>query len=293
MATPADTRRERSSAYFVQEQENREEFQRLHIQDQMLTVGMGGVLPELAHPTRLRRVLDVGCGTGHWLIETANAYPDIELLVGVDVNRHLISYARAQAREHQVSDRVQFQTMDALCMLEFPNEFFDLVNQRLGESWLRIWEWGKLLSEYRRITRHNSVVRITEADLCVKSNSSALSCLSKMAAAAFYQSGHLFTPKSRSVLDELEPLLDRFALQQVQTRTHRLQYHAGTPEWRAFSEDMRLGFQIIQPFLRQWGRIPENYGEIYQQAMRDIEQPGFVGQMELLTVWGTWRPERK
>ena len=34
------------------------------VQDKMLTAEMGGVLPELSDPTQLRRVLDVGCGTG-------------------------------------------------------------------------------------------------------------------------------------------------------------------------------------------------------------------------------------
>ena len=63
--------KESPSTYLVQDRSNLEEIKRLEIQDQMVTAGMGGVLPERADPTVLQRVLDVGCGTGGWLIETA------------------------------------------------------------------------------------------------------------------------------------------------------------------------------------------------------------------------------
>jgi hypothetical protein len=46
--------------------------------------------------------------------------------------------------------------MDALRTLEFSPSSFDLVNPRFGFSWLQTWNWGKLLLEYQRVTRHNS-----------------------------------------------------------------------------------------------------------------------------------------
>jgi trans-aconitate methyltransferase len=65
---------------------------RQDIQDKMLTTGMGGVLPELAGRVDyscLQRVLDVGCGTGGWLMETARTYPTIE--TSLDNTVHLVS----------------------------------------------------------------------------------------------------------------------------------------------------------------------------------------------------------
>src|SRR5215469_2417565 len=94
---PTKPENEHPSAYFVQDRSNVEEMTRLSIQDKMLTTGMGGVLPELADPTNLRRVLDVGCGTGGWLMETARTYPTIEKLIGADISLKMLAYARNQA----------------------------------------------------------------------------------------------------------------------------------------------------------------------------------------------------
>ena len=64
MPDPTEEQREHESTYPVQDRSNLEEMTRLEIQDKMVTKGQGGVLLELADPTQLQRVLDVGCGTG-------------------------------------------------------------------------------------------------------------------------------------------------------------------------------------------------------------------------------------
>ena len=69
---------------------------------------------------------------GGWLIEAAKTYPSMTMLVGADVSGKMLDYARTQAIAQQVSDRVQFATMDALRMLKIPVEFFELAKQRLG-----------------------------------------------------------------------------------------------------------------------------------------------------------------
>src|SRR5712691_8100024 len=125
MSTPTDDpRQEYTSTYFVQDRSNLEEITRLQVQDQMMTALMGGVLPEQKETTIFRRVLDVGCGTGGWLIEMAKTYPNISQLVGVDISSKMLDSARAQAVAQQVDNRVEFHHMDALRMLEFPGSYF-------------------------------------------------------------------------------------------------------------------------------------------------------------------------
>ena len=292
MSASDQPRREHPSTYFVQDRSNLDEMTRLQIQDQMLTTDMGGVLPEQPNPALFHRVLDVGCGTGGWLIEAAKTYPGMSMLLGVDVSNKMIEYARAQAEAEQVADRVEFRAMDALRMLEFPANYFDLVNQRIGASYLRTFDWPKLLSEYQRVTRPGGVIRVTEGKIVFESTSQALTRLSEIVLDALYRAGHLFTLDRNGVTSELARLLDKYGLQNVQTRAHALEYRAGTAEGQLYYEDMRRVFRTIVPFLHKWTRVPDDYEELYQQALSEMQQPDFVATWGLLTAWGN-KPRSK
>ncbi len=285
MSFSSRPRREHPSTYFVQDRSNQQELQRLALQDQMLTAGMGGVLPEQAEPERFETVLDVGCGTGGWLIEAAKTYPTMKRLVGVDINTMMVGYARQQAEEQQVADRVEFHTMDALRMLEFPTDSFDLVNQRMGASYLRKWDWGKLLREYQRVSRPGAVIRITEADM-VESNSPALQQCKQLLMEALYQAGHLFTPRDDGVTSVLAAQLQKYGIQRVQTRPHVLEFRPGTPEGELFTADMRHGMRTLVPFMRKWTRVPDDYEQIYQRMLQEVQQPGFEATWRFVTAWG-------
>src|SRR5882762_8085940 len=120
MPAPVGPRRnEKPSTYFVQDRKNEKELTRLKLQDRMITAAMGGVLAEQADPTVFRRVLDVGCGIGGWVIEVAQTCPEMSL-VGIDISKRMIEYARAQAQAYQVNGRVEFHVMDAIQVLDFP-----------------------------------------------------------------------------------------------------------------------------------------------------------------------------
>lgn len=293
MPLPPEPKREQPGTYFVLDRENQEELKRLQVLDRAATEGMGGVLPEQPDPGRFARVLDVGCGTGGWLIEAAKAYPSMKLLVGLDPSRTFLEYARAQAEAAQVSDRVEFHIADALRMLEFPDHFFDLVNHRFATSWLRTWDWLKLLQEYQRVCRPDGVVRITESDWWVSEKSPALSRLTELTLRASYQAGHSFTPGGDGVTRELIRLLQQHGVQNVQARAYTVTYRAGTPAGHLFGENMRIGFRTNVPFLQKWIKLPDDYEELYQQMLSELQQPDFMATMGLLTVWGNPAPKEE
>jgi len=278
-------RSESPSTYFVQDRKNEKEFTRLKIQDRMITTAMGGVLAEQTDPAVFRRVLDVGCGTGGWLVDVAQAYPEMSL-VGIDVSQRMIKYARTQAGACHLDDRIEFYVMDALGTLDFLAACFDLVNLRFGVSFVRTWDWPKILAELR-ITRPGGVVRVTDIEAMHQSNSPALMRLLEILQCAFYRAGHLFTQETTGVTGHLARLLDQYGCEQVQVKVHAVKYQAGTPEGEAYYEDMMLGFRTVRPFIQKWGCASKDYEAIYQQALGEMRQPDFLATANLLTAWGS------
>ena len=129
------------------------------------------------------------------------------------------------------------------------------------------------------------MIRVTESDM-VESTSPALTHLTQLTLNTVYQARHFFTPESNGVTSELACLLHQYGLQHVQTRGYALEYRAGTPEGQHFYENMRRTFRTALPFYRKWTRVPDDYEEIYQQAISEMQRPNFVATWQLLTVWG-------
>jgi ubiquinone/menaquinone biosynthesis C-methylase UbiE len=278
---------ELASTYFVQDRHNAKELKRLSIQDQMITTSMGDVLPEQADPTIFHSVLDVGCGTGGWLIEAAKVYPSMSRLVGVDISNTMVSFAWNQAAEQQVDDRVEFAVMDALRLLEFPAATFDLVNLRFGSSYVRIWEWPQVISEMLRVSRPGGIIRLTEPAVIQQSSSPALLQFCTLLQGTLSRAGYLFEEAPTGITAHLARLLTRYGAKSVQTKDYALLFRAGTEEGQAFFEDLASAFQTFRPFLQRWGRLPKEYDAICQQALSDMKQPDFQATWNLLTAWGS------
>jgi SAM-dependent methyltransferase len=202
----------------------------------------------------------------------------------------MIKYARTQAETQQVNERVEFHVMDALQTLDFPADSFDLVNLRYGISFVRTWDWRKLLSQVLQITRSGGIVRVTDAEVIHQSNSPALMQLFEMLLCAFFQSGRLFKQESTGLISQLTVLLHQHGYEQIQTRAYKIEYRAGTAEGDAFREDIMSAFRALRPFIGKWGCITKDYGAIYQKAIKEIRQPDFLAVGKILTVWGC-RPD--
>lgn len=281
MSTSPDPLEEQPSGHFVRTQE--EIVVRLMLEGKILISGMGGIWPEQTASDGYRRVLDVGCGIGYWLVHAARTYPAIQEFYGVDINPHLVDHARQLAREQRVDGRVEFQVMDALSMLEFPFDYLDLVNIQMGGYFLRTWEWPKLLLEARRVTRQGGVIRAVEASLAGASNSPAFNRLIQMVVQALYQAGYYFTPESSSLQRQVSRLFVQFGIKEVQTHLYPLLLGPQIPEWPKYS---RYIPRLVTPFLSKWGRLPDDYSDLCQRVLEETACPDFLAQWNLLVVWG-------
>jgi hypothetical protein len=89
------------------------------------------------------------------------------------------------------------------------------------------------------------------------------------------------------VTTRLASLLSRYGVRDVQTRAHTISYPPDTPEGRHFAENLRLYYLTLVPFMRRWIRVPDDYDAIYQQALKEMQQPDFTASWDFLTAWGT------
>jgi hypothetical protein len=49
---------------------------------------------------------------------------------------------------------------------------------------------------------------------------------------------------------------------------------------------MMLTFQTARPFIQKWSCASQDYDAVYQQALKEMQQPDFHATWNLLTVWG-------
>jgi ubiquinone/menaquinone biosynthesis C-methylase UbiE len=267
--------------------ENAGELARLMQQDRLLTEGMGGLLPEpgITLPER-GRVLDLACGPGGWALELAFQYPKAEV-IGVDISRQVIEYARAQAWSRGL-ENAHFEVMNVMEPLAFEDGSFDLINARLMCAFMLPGAWPKLLAECYRLLKPGGIVRLTETEgpWC---SSLATEQYWGLIYEAFKRAGQSFSPNGRRM--GISPVLPRLVRQagfeEVRVRATVIEWSMGTEAHYAVFKDYLLGFELIQPFLVKMGMATkEELQRLYQQAVAEMQQDDFCALWPLVTVWG-------
>lgn len=285
---PKEPPKERANTYFVQDRSSEEELERLHLQDQMITVGMGGPLPEPIDPANFRHVLDVGCGTGGWLIEFAKAYNQASHLVGIDISGKMIDFARERAQEENIGERMEFRVMDALNII-FPERSFDLINLRFATSYLRTWDWPKLFPKFLLALKPEGTLRIVDG-MGMESNSETFNGARDLILRAFSKAGHTIAGGEEEGYEKvpirLSELLAQHGFQEIEVRTYSLQYGgSGQLDKGNLISDMTALFRTSKPFVRKWIQVPDNYDDLLEQALDEMRQPYFIATWPLFTIW--------
>ena len=272
------------SQYFI-DQERMEEMHRLALQDKLLSKAMGGVLPQHPDFVGIQDILDIGCGSGGWILDVAKKYPE-KHVTGIDVSERMIEFNIAQARSQGISNAA-FTVANALKPLEYPDNSFDLVNARLIFGFMSNNAWPTLLQEAFRILRPGGVVRLTEGETPI-STAPAYQELNALVVEAMKKSGQSFSPDGRYTT--ITPVLHRFlqdaGFLHIQEMAYVINFSAGMEAHDAWYKTLKVAFQLFQPFLLKWEvTTQEKVKQLYQQMGEEMQSPDFMAVIFLLSAW--------
>jgi ubiquinone/menaquinone biosynthesis C-methylase UbiE len=274
------------NTYVIDSTESSIEMARLMRQDLLLTQGMGGLFPEQTDLSDVHDILDIACGPGGWVIETAYAHSDIEV-TGVDISEKMINYARAQANVQHL-DNAHFQVMNAFKPLDFPDASFDLINTRLIVAFMLPEIWPRFLKECMRVLRPGGIMRCTDAEWGL-GNGAAFEKYSGLITQALHRAGQSFSPNGMhlGLIPVMPRLFQDAGYQQIGRMAHMIDFSHGTELNEGFYHDLSSVFKQIQPFMVKYNVItPAEVEILYQQALADMLAEDFCGCWILLTVWG-------
>jgi ubiquinone/menaquinone biosynthesis C-methylase UbiE len=279
---------ESANKYFITDSNT--ELARLVEQARVISKASGGLFPEHADQAAFvapfQRVLDVAGGPGGWVLELAQAYPHVQVM-GFDIDAQMIGYANTQARVGKL-ENASFQVMNALDPLDYPDNFFDLVNARYL-SVIQRPAWPRVVQELYRITKPGGYIRLTEAEDVSVTSGPAFERMMVIFLQACRLGDVGFSPTGRS--SGLPPRLPYFLRQagciNIQKYVSLVDWSAGTEAHAAVAQDLKIFFRLLQPFMIGVGAATEEELEQLHREMEiELRAEDFCAFWTFFTVWG-------
>jgi ubiquinone/menaquinone biosynthesis C-methylase UbiE len=262
-----------------------DEIVRLDNQDRLYSEAFGGAVPE-QQTKRFANALDVGSGSGGWGIKLAKEQSMIKV-IGIDVSRRYVEYANAVAKTEKVSDRVQFQTVDALQFpLPFESNTFDLINLKFAISWVRVENWGPLLLELIRVAKPNATIRVTDLARGHISSPAALS-LTMLLEEAMYKSGLYPHNDPERLLNFIPDTLIQFGVREIYTKYYRINLHENAEMWELAVDDAVRVFRTSKAFVRRVLGNIDDYDDLYAKMVTELQDPEASMIPRGQIAWGT------
>lgn len=134
-----------------------QEIDRLDLQHYMLrSILQENYLAPLKMP---KRILDIGCGTGRWAIEVAEAFPTADI-VGLDIVKPTLEVS-------QRPNNVLFLQRDVLKGLPFTDKTFDYVHMRFLIGALPVTDFQNVVNEMSRVVQPGGWIELAEPGLLI------------------------------------------------------------------------------------------------------------------------------
>lgn len=287
------------------------ELSRLLRQDTLLTEHISGLLPSYVDPTKISRVLDIGCGPGGWLTELARRYPQAQLY-GLDISKAMIEHAVFNAQAEHL-ENVHFSP-GSFTQLPFPDESFDFINARLVQWFIDMRDRENVLREWYRVLRPNGYIRFIEGETVI-SNNYFQELLTKAFLLILHRDGKTLTPvppdkdlEATSLLEKnfstwtprtlglaltFRPLLASWGCKDIRIEAKFLDYSAGVDAHEPSVANLQLAYMSFLPYMMS--EFPDLNAEQHKQlqslSIQGMQKPDYLG-MELYILASGQKPEK-
>lgn len=217
-------------------------------------------------------LLDIGCGPGGWVIDTAFKYPHTQI-VGLDIDESAIRYATTRAKT-QHTENVSFEVHDVTTGLPFQDESVDYVNISLANSFLLRDHWSRLLVECQRVLRPGGWLRSTEW-LVTQTSSLAIFKTTQLFNKAIAQDGRRYV----ELAPFLEVLLKQAGFVTTPLNIHKIDFSENAPAHHVTAEMYYVAACLSLPFMLRYNDniTEEEAKELVEATQRDMMLPNFYG----------------
>ncbi len=261
-----------------------DEVARLLVLHEHLSAQTGGALPPKLDVSKVRRVLDVGCGIGSWVHEVAREHPRMQV-VGVDSNPDFIAYARASTYE---THNATFLEHDVHTLEQvFQQRSFDLVHLRFLAGTVSVAQFPQLIKSVSRLCKRNGLLISTEAELPLTS-SSACDYMASLILSAMIEAGLAFSPGFTPQLGIAPRMRYWLRTQHCLIKhddTHYLDISVGKPTHDIFVEQATIVLQRLRTFILRTAYLTETeFADLYLRLQQEILERRFYGVCPLHTI---------
>lgn len=288
MTIPINTHEE--SGPYVTDPEEAEEVERLLLQDRAITKEIGELFPANFTPSPGQIVLELACGPGGWAYDVARTHPEIKV-IGLDSSQKMIRYARARARAGGLSN-ADFQVVDTLTPLDFPENAFELINARFLSTFLTKGAWLPLLQECLRLIRPGGMIYLTDGEWTF-SNGEACEQYASLLKRALWLNNRAFGPQGGMIGSTLmlSHFLRQAGFEDIRRHAHVLDYSYGSEDQNIWYYNTLRAFPRVTYWLVEMGlTTKEEFELLCDRVSGEMQRTDFRAMLYFLTVCGT-KPE--